>query len=684
MMLMMRSSSIRCATRTLSTAPSNGPDQILPASDFVSWSPEVPVKLRLQDSGPQSVAPKSIPTLFNQTVEKLPNNIALGVKGKNGENLTWTYSQYLEDVLNVSRGLIALGVEPFSSVCILGNNSPQWAIANFAAIHAGALPTGLYQTNSAEACRFIAHHSRASLIVLDEPTQLDKIRTIRHKLPNLKAIVQFGADQGTDGVISWTDLIKLGKSESDAHLRQRLASMAVNQCACLVYTSGTTGNPKGAMLSHDSMTLNSTASPLGLYGWRYGEERLVSYLPLSHLAGMTMDLYWALGTGAATMFADKNALKGSLVENLQHFKPTRFVGVPRVWQKIEERIKLAGRNTSGLRRKVIDWAKAEAERYHLERNSGCEGSRWQYRLASRHILPRVHQALGLGDIAKPIEMGTGSAVLSADTHKFFYSLDMRLLELYACTETGGLAQTTSLPGAGNCRLGTVGRQPTGLMETKILSPDENGAGEICSRSRGLFMGYAFDKEKTIQSVDSNGWLHSGDIGVKDQDGFFKIIGRQKEIIITAGGKNIPPVNIEDEIKTSLPNLISNVMVVGEGRSYLTCLLTLKVEDDPVTNMPSNKLDVQVMGVLTGLGISGVTTVEELLLSDKLLLLEAVIDKGIENANSNASSNAAKVRKWRLLPQDFSVLGGELSSSLKLKRFYVTEKYSRIIDEMYIQ
>ena len=241
--------------------------------------------------------------------------------------------------------------------------------------------------------------------------------------------------------------------------------------------------------------------------------------------------------------------------------------MPRVWEKIEEKIKLAGKDTKGLKRKVADWAKKEALAHNLQMNAGKDSKSLSYRLAQKIVLSKVHEAIGFDQVVNTA-MGTGGAVTSKETHLFFLSLDIRLLDVYGSTESAGCAIMGSLPGPGNCRIGTLGRSTPELMENKIINPNKKGAGEICSRGRCIAMGYLFDKEKTMETIDDEGWLHTGDMGMVDNDGFYSMVGRIKEIIITAGGENVAPVNIEDEIKRELPNIISNVMVVGEQRKFL--------------------------------------------------------------------------------------------------------------------
>lgn len=245
-----------------------------------------------------------------------------------------------------------------------------------------------------------------------------------------------------------------------------------------------------------------------------------------------------------------------------------------------------------------------------------------------------------------------------------------------------MLQITNKVQPGNFRVGKVGRAYNDVMEVKLDSADQSGVGELLCRGRGNFMGYLNNEEKTLETLDDEGWLHTGDLLQGGSDGFYKVVGRIKEIIITSGGENVAPTNIEGEIKTQLAGVFSNVMVVGDQRKYLTCLLTLKVQMDPLTMSPTNKLDPQTVAWIKSVGGGEPSTTNELLESPDWAKVEAAIQAGMERANQNAISNVARVKKWIVLPRDFSVDGGELSPSLKLKRFHVAELYKEEIDRMY--
>ena len=279
----------------------------------------------------------------------------------------------------------------------------------------------------------------------------------------------------------------------------------------------------------------------------------------------------------------------------------------------------------------------------------------------------------------------GGSAVSPETVRFLLSMDMKMLELTSQTEMSCMPQLTNTNLPGQFRIGRVGREFPDNSEVKLASVDPaTGAGELLSRSRAVCMGYLNNEEKTLETIDDEGWLHSGDLLTVDSEGFYKIVGRIKELIITAGGENVAPTNIEDEIRTSLGEVVSQAVVCGEARPFLTCLLTLRVTMDMTTLAPTQQLQPRALAWLRVVcGEAEVpATVTELLESEHWPRVEAAIEAGIEAANQRAVSNVARVRRWTVLSQEFSIHGGELSPTLKLKRFHITEMYKDVINKMY--
>lgn len=322
------------------------------------------------------------------------------------------------------------------------------------------------------------------------------------------------------------------------------------------------------MLNHDNLTWNAYAIGKRLTGIRYGQEVLISYLPLSHVAGQMVDIFLGLTFACTVYFADKDALKGTLVATLKVARPTRFLGVPRVYEKIQEQMLKVGAQNSGLKKMIASWAKNVTLAHHMSTIEGQPSSRWQYKLVKSMLMTKIKMALGLD---RCMTLCSAAAPMSPDLKKYFMSLDLPVMEAFGMSETGG-AQTITSPDTYN--FNTIGKSLSGT-ETIIKNPDERGHGEICMRGRHIFMGYVDELQKTKDALDDEGLLHSGDIGYIDKNGLVYITGRLKELIITAGGENIPPVHIEHIVKNEL-QFVSNAFLVGDHRKFLTMLITLKV------------------------------------------------------------------------------------------------------------
>jgi len=653
-----------------------GPDRVLPANSLTTSWPDGVVEIRTHNHPSSDYTPVSVWSMINDTARRVPDRTALAVK-REGVWVKWTYEEYLEDIKTVAKAFIKLGLKKSHAVGILGFNAPEWHISNIASVVAGGLATGIYTTNSVDAVRYVAEHSRANIVVLENQEQLAKIEKCRDKLEHLEAVIQFLGEPSDPDVLSWQDLLAVGRSVEDSVLQERLESQAVNQPCMLVYTSGTTGNPKGVMISQDNLTWTVKAAQ-EVYDWNWDAEHGITYLPLSHVAAQVIDIYLAAYGGATIYFADDKALQGTLINTLKEVRPTRFLGVPRVWEKIEEKMREIGKENKGMKKMIANWAKQAAFEHHQERMAGRPGNSLKYRLASRLILSRIHAALGLDRAAHPVLGGfySSAAPLSKQTFEYFQSLDMPIMELLGSSETGG-PQTACLKGPGT-RAGSVGRAYP-HFETIIMNPDENGIGEICTRGRNVFMGYLWDEKKTNEVVDEEGWVHSGDLGTMDKDGFLYINGRMKEILITGGGENIAPVPIEDDIKSELVDIVSHGMLVGDKRKHLAIILTLKTVLDS-KNQPTDILHPDVRTWLETLG-SKAETAKDLIAEENAEVKEFIL-AAIRRSNSRCISNAQKVHKFMIAPKDFSLESGELTPTLKIKRHFVLEKYAKEIEDMY--
>lgn len=337
-------------------------NKILPTNSLTTVSLSTPVKIRPVEE--DKFPPRSVPFLFDSICKKYPNRIALCRKVKK-KWVTITYKKYRELVRTCAKAFISLGLTPNSVVCIIGFNSPEWFISDLAAIYAGGVAAGIYTTNSPEACLYCISHSKAKIVVVEDDVQLTKIMQIRKKAPDLKAIIQYTNPVKSPEVMSWEDVMILGESVKDSVLENALSTVAVNRCCTLVYTSGTTGNPKGVLLSHDNVVydaykiaekLGVTVSPQEIY---------VSYLPLSHVAGNVVDIHCTYLNAAKVYFADKDALRGTLLKTFGEVHPTRILSVPRVWEKIFEKFQEMGERNRGIKKILAQWAKKHGLRKNL-------------------------------------------------------------------------------------------------------------------------------------------------------------------------------------------------------------------------------------------------------------------------------------------------------------------------------
>ncbi|XP_030033361.2 long-chain-fatty-acid--CoA ligase ACSBG2 isoform X2 [Manduca sexta] len=653
----------------------DGPDQVIPANDYISCSPGGYVKLRVEPRGLAAEPPISVPGLLNRTVTRYPDATALATKKADGKWHKITYKQYQERVRIVAKGFLKLGLERFHSVGILGFNSEQWFVADLAAIHAGGYAAGIYTTNSADACYHCLESSRANICVVQDKKQLDKILSVRNKLANLKAIVQWEGpvDISVPGVYSWEQVVEMGKKEPDTELNNILKGLAVNECCTLVYTSGTVGPPKAVMLSHDNLTWDAFSIGERCRDLQPTRDRLVSFLPLSHVAAQVVDIYTTLSNAVPVFFAQPDALKGSLVETLKEVRPTRFLGVPRVWEKMYEKIMAVGAQSGPLKRQIALWAKEKGMKYHLARINGLEGSSLGYKMAKSLVFDKVHDSLGLDQCKTFV---TAAAPLSPDVKKFFLSLDIPIVDAFGMSEAAGAHTLSIYP---KFSLDSAGELLEGT-ETKFgNSVSPNGPGEIMMRGRHVFMGYLNDIEKTRATIDEEGWLHSGDIGRTDSNNLLYITGRIKELIITAGGENVAPVIIEQAVQAELLH-VGFAVLIGDRRKFLSILLTLKCKVNSETGEPMDELETDTKRWVASLG-SNATTISQITRTKDEAVYKA-IEAGIARANKQAISNAQKIQKFAVLPVDFSVSTGELGPTLKIKRNVVYEKYKDIIEDFY--
>uniref|UniRef100_A0A8D0LS31 long-chain-fatty-acid--CoA ligase n=1 Tax=Sus scrofa TaxID=9823 RepID=A0A8D0LS31_PIG len=577
------------------------------------------VLLRLSKHGPGHETPMTIPEFFRESVSRFGTYPALASK-KNEQWEVLNFNQYYEACRKAGKAMMKLGLEPFHSVGILGFNSVEWLIAALGAILAGGFCVGIYATNSTDACQYVITHAKVNILIVENDMQLQKILAIpKSRMETLKAIIQYKVpvkESKSNNLYSWDDFMELGRSIPDAQLDQIIRNQKANQCAVIIYTSGTVGNPKGVMLSHDN---------------------------------------------------------GTLVNTLQEVKPTAFLGVPRIWEKMHEKIKEAIDKSSSLRKKVFSWARTTGFKVNTKRMMGGHDTPMSYRMAKALVFSKVKSSVGLDHCHIFI---SGAAPLNQETAEFFLSLDIRIGEAYGMTESSG---PHTLSNHENYKILSSGKVIPGC-KNMLYQQTKDGVGEICLWGRHIFMGYLEREDATMEAIDEEGWLHSGDLGRMDNQGFLFITGRIKEIIITAGGENVAPIPIENLVKEKIP-IVSNAMLVGDKAKFLSILLTLKCEFDKLTGEPLDKLTWEAIKFCRDMGSQASTVTEILELQDPLVY--TAIQKGINAVNQQAISNAQKIQKWAILEKDFSISGGELGPTTKIKRHFIIQKYKKQIDNFYL-
>ena len=579
---------------------------------------------------------------FKTAAQKYSNDTALKHKVHGSwSNISW--SEYEKHVLTTAKALIKLGLEPGKGVAIIGYNCPQWFYADVGAIFAGGVPAGIYTTNSPEQCQYIAHHCEAQIAVVEDAAQLEKFKKIQSQLPELKAIIMMYGEDSSDDVYSWNDLKELASEQSDSELRERMDKQKLDDTCTLIYTSGTTGDPKAVMITHNNATWTAQAG-VDCVDMREGDCG-ITYLPLSHVAEQMLSIHGPMITGGSVAFAES---LDKLGDNLREIRPNYFLGVPRVWEKIQAKMMAAGAQNSNLKKKIAAWARGVGLKTGYASQSG-EPRPLLYPLAHKLVFSKVREKLGLDRCRI---MVTSAAPISKDTLEFFLSLDIPLMEVYGMSECTGPA-TVSTP-----QRFKTGKAGFALPGTEIRIAED---GEVCMRGPHVFAGYMKNPEATANALDQEGWLHSGDIGTIDQDGFLQITDRKKELIITAGGENIAPQLIEAALK-SIP-VVAQAVVIGDRRKYLSALLTLDAENFP-TELKKSGSDAKDMATASDCSV-----------------FQEFLQEQIDSVNSKLA-RVQTIKKWTVIQTEFTPESGELTPTLKLKRRVVNERYANEIELMY--
>ncbi len=603
-------------------------------------------------ASPRGPDVNTIPHLFWSRVQEWSDRTAMREKDFGiWKDITWR--EYGEKAKYVGLGLVNLGLEKGDRVAIISENNPEWLYVDMGTMGVGGVTVGIYPTDSPQQVEYVVGHCGAKFFFAEDEEQLDKILEIRKNLPQLQKIIVMDMEGLRDFsdpmVMSFDELLDLGKildHQEPALFQKLLHGSKPEDLAILIYTSGTTGPPKGAMISHS----NVLEGMEGLWDLvpGYLDDELLTFLPLCHIAERGVSAFGALRSGYVCNFAES---MDTVPQDIREVSPSIFFAVPRIWEKFYSGMILTMKDSTRLEKLAHKWAIAVGQKvsdYRLNRSEPPLYLKILFKLADWTVLKNVKKAVGLDKVRYCL---SGAAPISPDLLKFYHSLGIDMREVYGQTEsTGGV--TIHYPG--DVKFGTIGKPVPGA-DIKIAED-----GEILVKGPSVFMGYYNDPEKTAETI-VDGWLYTGDVGRMDEDGHLIISDRKKDIIITSGGKNITPSEIENQLKFN--PYINDAVVIGDGRKYLTALIMID-DENVMEYAQENRIPFTTYASLTK---------------------EPEIIKLIHNEVEVVNKKFARVetiKKFSLIDIQLTEDDEEITPTMKLKRKFVNEKFKDVIEAMY--
>jgi long-chain acyl-CoA synthetase len=594
------------------------------------------------------VKAKTLPGLLAEHARVRPDRVAIREKRFGvWEETTWR--AYHELVHATALALEALGIAKDDHVAILSDNRSEWLFADLATQALGARSVGIYQTNPAADVAYILQNSKSVVVFCEDQEQVDKVVAIAPETPSVKHVIVFDP-RGTRDIadarlVRWDDFLAKGKelARGDTRFEARLEALDPAQPAMVVYTSGTTGHPKGAMISSKnvidiSMSFNQMAG--------IGEhDTVLSYLPLCHVAEKIISLFVPLTTGAVVHFGE--AME-TVQADLREVSPTIFLGVPRIWEKMHATVTVKMQDSSRVKRWLFDFF-TKRGRAIAERGRRSIVDRFVWFVGDLFVFRPLQERLGLRRCRYAL---TGAAPISSDLIRWYRGVGVDMYEGYGQTECAGISHVNQ-PNAS--KIGTVGK-PVPLLEHKLADD-----GEICVRGPNVFCGYHDNPDATAATIDADGWLHTGDVGTIDADGYVTITGRKKEIIITAGGKNLSPEKIENALKTS--PYVKEAISIGDRRKFVAALV--QIDYDNVGNWATRR----------GLPY---TSYQDL--AGKAEVID-LVKKAIDEAN-DLLAPVEQVKAFRIIPKELSQDDGELTATQKVRRREIVGIFGELIETMY--
>ena len=552
-----------------------------------------------------------------------------------------TYGELGATVREIALGLADLGIAPGDKVSILANTRPEWTYACFGILTAGGAPVTIYQTNSPEECQYVLAHSDSRAVFVEDGVQLAKVREVEADCPELEHVIVIEpGDAELGDALTFDQLCERGRSRDDSEWEARYEAVTPDDICLYIYTSGTTGPPKGCLLSHSNYRA-ITDAVVGEAVLEGGDSTYL-FLPLAHAFAILIQ-FVTLDLGATIAYWSRDPQK--IIPELMDVNPTYFPSVPRMFEKIYTLATTNAPDKEQLREAVEVGVKVR--QLQAANQDVPEALQEAFDQAEEALFKNVRGLFG-GNMRECV---TGAAPIATEILEFFYACGVPVMEGYGMTETATCATANRRD---EFRLGSVGRPMTGV-EIKIADD-----GEVLIQGPNIFRGYYKNEQATRETLDAH-WLHTGDLGRLDEDGFLYITGRKKDIIITAGGKNITPANLENGLKQT--RWISQAVVVGDRRPYLAALVTLDPDEVPA--------------LAQQLGLEGLSP--EAMAGEERVRTE--IQRAVDEVNSHVGP-VEQIKRFEILPRDLSQEGGELTPTLKVKRNVVHEKYAGVIDELY--
>ncbi len=606
---------------------------------------------QLTNQLPNSIV-DTLPKALVHLAQKQPERIAMRRKDFGiWQDIYW--SEYLEKVKQVALGLHALGVKRGDHVSIIGENKPEWLYSALGVMAIGATFVGVYTTNPPAECEYVVGHSESAVYICEDEEQFDKALVFRSRTPHLRKLIVWdmeGLRHFEDPMMmSFDDLLALGKKtgEENPQLFDELVAGGKGEdIGGIIYTSGTTGPPKGAMLSHEGyLWVGKQASFITR---TVIDDETISFLPLNHVYEQIFDMMVHLTVGHIVNFTENT---DTVTMDMQEVSPTLFHAVPRIWEKYYSSIVLKMADATWLKRKSYEIALKVGSQYNTVKLSGKEPSlalKLAYWTSYFVVFRKLKKRLGFDRVRLGF---SGAAPISHNILKYFQSIGIPIREGYGMTETTGI---THMSDEFNFKLGTVGKA---LPETEVRIAED---GEILVKHKGIIKGYYRDEENTREAVH-DGWMHTGDVGEIDEEGYLKITDRKKDLIITAGGKNIAPQYIENMLKFS--PYINDAVIIGDKRKFIAALIVID-EENVVKYAQDNKVQY--------------TTFASLTKSEEVVnLIQAEINKVNDQV-----ARVENIRKFRILDKKLYTEDGEVTPTMKVKRKSINEQYKDVIEAMY--